>query len=47
MQKTATVEPVVDAFVQTANPTPDVDFGWDAFVQTANPTPDVDFGWKG
>ena len=44
-------------FVQTANPTPDISFGWEVedydspddmvtFVQTANPTPDISFGWS-
>jgi hypothetical protein len=44
-------------FVQTANPTPTVNFGWEfedydnaddtvTFVQTANPTPTVNFGWS-
>ncbi len=43
-------------FVQTANPTPPIGFGWrvedydkqakaSTFVQTANPTPPVSFGW--
>lgn len=47
-------QPCDDAtFLQTANPTPSIDFCYDdaantetTFLQTANPTPSIEFSWE-